>query len=525
MEECTNAPTNLHLHSFSLSEESVHGGSQQAAPPPGGLLHTLVPLLLHPEPPPGLLPAGGLQQHHPVSVWWWELRFDLSDTTRCSHVMKPDWRTPPLSGNCNLMYAIIRKRNVFHHLANLPSDEASIQKALQKKKRSSRVSRANSTESESMEGSTPAVPAEPGTLKTSLEATPGMTLHTRRTLTLYHKSFWIKKPILSCPAGIDKITEKSQVTENGTMVALPDSDSPPAAAENGATAGASDTESNSERDHEVNEDVPSRSLVLSLYEFLPLHWLLCWFSSCGQILAESESTRSRLASESGVANPDWVRTSFIQSPRCSVRNRALWLVVVLRCCRGRRNFLCRPSCGCCRCWFLRWRRSASTSEKLYNFKNQILNTNCSGNITRIMCVYNCDETSDHLICSFDLSRPSVVSQGFDRRVRNPEVPPARDARGPPADPSSHPHQEVPGQRRHGHVVPHVHVGSHLLTVGKRSKILNVLFICRFVSGKSCVLKKLFHSVLFFPLWLCCYSNLDPPIWYDTDIRLFDIQRI
>lgn len=73
------------------------------------------------------------------------------------------------------MYAIIRKRNVFHQLANLPSDMASIQKALQRKKKSG-ISRTNSNETVSMEGSRPAVPAEPGTLKASLEATPGRKL-------------------------------------------------------------------------------------------------------------------------------------------------------------------------------------------------------------------------------------------------------------------------------------------------------------------------------------------------------------
>uniref|UniRef100_A0A3Q1I2R9 HID1 domain containing b n=1 Tax=Anabas testudineus TaxID=64144 RepID=A0A3Q1I2R9_ANATE len=111
-------------------------------------------------------------------------------------------------GNCNLVYSIIRKRNVFHHLANLPSDPASIQKALQKKKKSG-ISRTSSIENESMEGSRPAAPAEPGTLKASLEATPG----------------------------IDKITEKSQVSEDGTMVAVPHSDSPQAA-DSSAAAGA-----------------------------------------------------------------------------------------------------------------------------------------------------------------------------------------------------------------------------------------------------------------------------------------------
>ncbi|XP_071763821.1 protein HID1b [Centroberyx gerrardi] len=156
-------------------------------------------------------------------------------------------------GNCNLVYAIIRKRNIFHQLANLPTDTASIQKALQRKKKSQTgISRTNSIETESMEGSRPAVPAEPGTLKASLEATPG----------------------------IDKLTEKAQISEDGTMVALPHSHSPQTAADSSATAGASDTESNSERDHEV------------------FH-------------TESEATRSRLSSVSSTATtwsptPDWV---------------------------------------------------------------------------------------------------------------------------------------------------------------------------------------------------------------------------
>lgn len=72
------------------------------------------------------------------------------------------------------MYAIIRKRNVFHQLANLSSDPASIQKALQRKRKSPDViSRTSSQETVSMEGSRPAVPAEPGTLKASLVAIPG----------------------------------------------------------------------------------------------------------------------------------------------------------------------------------------------------------------------------------------------------------------------------------------------------------------------------------------------------------------
>ncbi|KAF1379558.1 hypothetical protein PFLUV_G00177300 [Perca fluviatilis] len=129
-------------------------------------------------------------------------------------------------GNCNLVYAIIRKRNVFHQLANLPSDPASIQKALQRKRKSPDViSRTSSQETVSMEGSHPAVPAEPGTLKTSLVAIPG----------------------------IDKLTEKSQVSEDGTMVSVSKGDPTHTAhSDQTAVAGTSDTESNSGRE---NEDV------------------------------------------------------------------------------------------------------------------------------------------------------------------------------------------------------------------------------------------------------------------------------
>lgn len=77
-------------------------------------------------------------------------------------------------GNSNLVYAVIRKRNVFHQLANLPTDSQSIQKGLQRKKKTPEpISRTNSQDGVSMEGSRPAAPAEPGTLKTSLVATPG----------------------------------------------------------------------------------------------------------------------------------------------------------------------------------------------------------------------------------------------------------------------------------------------------------------------------------------------------------------
>lgn len=89
----------------------------------------------------------------------------------------PEARLSLPAGNSSLVYAIIRKRSVFHQLASLPADPPAIQKALQRRRRAPEpLSRSGSQEGTSMEGSRPAAPAEPGTLKTSLVATPGLAL-------------------------------------------------------------------------------------------------------------------------------------------------------------------------------------------------------------------------------------------------------------------------------------------------------------------------------------------------------------
>lgn len=78
------------------------------------------------------------------------------------------------AGNSNLVYTIIRKRQVFHSLANLPSDYGTIAKSLSRRGSSRRhIPSQSGPESPSMEGSKPALPAEPGTLKATLPATPG----------------------------------------------------------------------------------------------------------------------------------------------------------------------------------------------------------------------------------------------------------------------------------------------------------------------------------------------------------------
>uniref|UniRef100_A0A8C7GEP3 HID1 domain containing n=1 Tax=Oncorhynchus kisutch TaxID=8019 RepID=A0A8C7GEP3_ONCKI len=148
-------------------------------------------------------------------------------------------------GNCNLVYTLIRKRNIFHQLANLTSDPVTIHKALEMKKTTlARISRTNSQETISMDGSRPAVPAEPGTLKASLVAIPA----------------------------IDKLTKKAQVSEDGTMVCLQhNTHSPQMTADH-------NTESNSGRDNEVlswKSKLPLQTIMRLLQVLVPQVEKIC----------------------------------------------------------------------------------------------------------------------------------------------------------------------------------------------------------------------------------------------------------
>ena len=114
-----------------------------------------------------------MSEIHDFKFTHFNLFFHIVPVSIVRNIPSPS-RTWALTGNFNLVYAVIRKRSIFHQLANLPTDTAAIQKALQRIRKSPpAVSRAGSTEREAMEGSRPAAPAEPGTLKASLEATPG----------------------------------------------------------------------------------------------------------------------------------------------------------------------------------------------------------------------------------------------------------------------------------------------------------------------------------------------------------------
>lgn len=92
-------------------------------------------------------------------------------------------------GNSNLVYTIIRKRAVFHNLANLPHEHSAIARSLaagrgkglmQTKITLPRSRSAESVAETPMEGSRPAQPAEPGTLNPTLAETPAISTMTER---------------------------------------------------------------------------------------------------------------------------------------------------------------------------------------------------------------------------------------------------------------------------------------------------------------------------------------------------------
>uniref|UniRef100_A0A673X534 HID1 domain containing n=1 Tax=Salmo trutta TaxID=8032 RepID=A0A673X534_SALTR len=151
-------------------------------------------------------------------------------------------------GNCNLVYTLIRKRNIFHQLANLTSDPVTIHKALEMKKTTlARISRTNSQETISMDGSRPAVPAEPGTLKASLVPIPA----------------------------IDKLTEKAQVSEDGTMVCLQhNTHSPQMTADQNTHTLQPQTAGDQHKHSLQSADTNTSGIVLSWKSKLPLQTIM-----------------------------------------------------------------------------------------------------------------------------------------------------------------------------------------------------------------------------------------------------------
>ncbi|XP_057681874.1 protein HID1-like isoform X2 [Corythoichthys intestinalis] len=133
-------------------------------------------------------------------------------------------------GNSNLVYSLIRRRNLFHQLANLQADSASIQKALLHKKKKKRMDGAESPEGEP----------------------------TRTSPSLGIRDF-----------------EKTQMDQDV-------SDRSGASADSSAVGGASDTESNSERDRKNTQTESEAGTQLPVDSSAPWtatpDWVLSWKS-------------------------------------------------------------------------------------------------------------------------------------------------------------------------------------------------------------------------------------------------------
>lgn len=124
-------------------------------------------------------------------------------------------------GNSNLVYTIIRKRNVFHSLSNLPTDHGTIQKSLSKRNKLVPSTSTMSLNSNTpMEGSVPAKPAEKGTLNASLAATPCIDKMTERERA--HPPSLPTSPTEISPPN----SETSLMAEGGNAVRTPQGSEP-----------------------------------------------------------------------------------------------------------------------------------------------------------------------------------------------------------------------------------------------------------------------------------------------------------
>ncbi|XP_076066797.1 protein HID1 isoform X2 [Oratosquilla oratoria] len=117
-------------------------------------------------------------------------------------------------GNSNLVYTIIRKRAVFHALANLPTDYGTINKSLHRRGKRALIrqpSSESSRDSRMMEGSHPAQPAMPGTKTATLAALPGLEKMTEKE---------------SAHPTVQQLSELTSVSANGDLVSATTPTSP-----------------------------------------------------------------------------------------------------------------------------------------------------------------------------------------------------------------------------------------------------------------------------------------------------------
>ena len=115
-------------------------------------------------------------------------------------------------------------------------------------------------------------------------------------------------------------------------------------------------------------------------------------------------------------------------------------------------------------------------------------------------------TGNHMrVCetlfSMSAGGENLHRQGSHRRDGDYRIPQAWHTRRPIASAASDSYTQVPGQSGYESLVSHVHVGHYLSQV--------LVFFCANSNSKAHLHRR----------------NTDPPIWYDTDVKLFEIQRV
>ena len=172
-------------------------------------------------------------------------------------------------GNYNLVYTMIRKRTVFHQLANLPTDCSSVQKNASKKSKKPLTRKSSQIEDESMEGSQPARPAEPGTLKASLMKLPRIENLTEDVSA--HPSKKLMDQLTQSLAANSLESGKTIAAAAGSHV------QPGADVDRGEAAGSENVEGNEQKDDSsstADKWVPTQEWISSWKNKMPLQTVM-----------------------------------------------------------------------------------------------------------------------------------------------------------------------------------------------------------------------------------------------------------
>jgi hypothetical protein len=193
-------------------------------------------------------------------------------------------------GNSNLIYTIIRKRNIFHSLANLPTDFCTIQKSLNKKTTLTRKPKSFSMSSSISSASLASSPTVPNTPTSPTSPTVPTTPSLEKQETSGPSTAELSEPPLNVSLAatprIDKMTEKTHPNPKSAVI---DDESGSTSQETQSTKSALSRQSSgsSNTSQRTTQWTPTSEWINSWKQKLPLQTIMRMLQVCHQSIRDS----------------------------------------------------------------------------------------------------------------------------------------------------------------------------------------------------------------------------------------------